>query len=88
MKTDLLLKLVTEFYGDKDIEEAKKLLFQHLPSHQNVKRNWILTFRKPIENFYTSTLWRECLACRLKVKISSFCNGVLKLWLKANRVFK
>lgn len=38
MKTDLLIKLVADFYDDKEIEEAKKLLFQHLSSQRNVKR--------------------------------------------------
>jgi len=37
MKTDLLMKLVAEYYDGKDIEDAKKLLYQHL-SDRNVKR--------------------------------------------------
>ena len=38
VKTDLLMKLVGEYYEDKDIEDAKSLLFDKLPSQRNVKR--------------------------------------------------
>ena len=35
VKTDLLMKLVGEYYEDKDIEDAKSLLFDKLPYHLN-----------------------------------------------------
>ena len=38
VKTDLLMKLVGEYYEDKDIEDAKSLLFDKLPPQCNVKR--------------------------------------------------
>ena len=38
VKTDLLMKLVGEYYEDKDVEDAKSLLFDKLPSQRNVKR--------------------------------------------------
>ena len=38
VKTDILMKLVGEYYEDKDAEDAKPLLFDKLPSQRNVKR--------------------------------------------------
>ena len=35
VKTDRLMKLVGEYYENKDVEEAKTLLFDKLPSQRN-----------------------------------------------------
>ena len=38
VKTDLLMKLVGEYYEDKEVEDAKALLFDKLPFQRNVKK--------------------------------------------------
>ena len=38
MKTDVLISVITQFYSDKEIEEAKKVLFENFTSHRIMKR--------------------------------------------------
>ena len=38
MKTDVLISVITQFYSDKEVEEAKKVLYENFTSHRIIKR--------------------------------------------------
>ena len=38
MKTDVLISVITQFYSDKEVEEAKKVRFENFTSHRIIKR--------------------------------------------------
>ena len=38
MKTDVLISVITQFYSDKEVEEAKQILFENFTSHRIIKR--------------------------------------------------
>jgi len=38
MKSDILIKVVADFYTDKEVKDAKNDLFKHFPDMRNVKR--------------------------------------------------
>ena len=38
MKTDVLISVITQFFSDKEVEEAKKVFFENFTSHRITKR--------------------------------------------------